>query len=64
MAYVGIVYNVVDRRIRRIIVPASDTELDGKGLVGPGEVMVRMPKGTYDQHRSEHTIAVSLGLSG
>jgi hypothetical protein len=64
MAYVGIIYNVTDRKIRRIIVPARDIELDGKGLLGVGEIMVRMPKGTYDQHRSERTIALSLGLLG
>lgn len=64
MAYVGIIYNITDRKIRRIIVPDRDIDLDGRGLLGPGEIMVRMPKGTYDQHRSEKTIALSLGLSG
>jgi hypothetical protein len=64
MAYVGIIYNATDRKIRRIIVPSRDIELDGKGLLSVGEIMVRMPKGTYDQHRSERTIALSLGLLG
>ena len=63
ISHVGIVYDITDRKIRRIIVPDSDIELD-RMLLGPGEIMSRMPKGTYDLHAGQDSIAQALALAG
>ena len=46
MAYVGIIYGVADRKLRRIVTPEKDAELDRQNLKA-GENMVRLPKAAY-----------------
>jgi hypothetical protein len=61
---VGIVFDAQTMAIASIIKPDHDSALGDPRLIGPGQRMVRMPRGMYDAMHSHAEVAAYVGLVG
>lgn len=61
--YVGIVYGIFDRRIRSVVIPDGDDQLDDPRLVTPCDTAImKVVRSVYELNSNPDELANALGL--